>query len=69
MYFPAINLGGFIMPAEVDVEKCDACGTCVEECPVEAITLNDHAKINADECTECGTCVEVCPNSAITLEE
>lgn len=57
------------MPAVIDKEKCDACGTCVEECPVEAITLNDCAKVDADECTECGSCVEVCPNEAITLEE
>lgn len=57
------------MPAVVSSEKCDACGTCVDECPVEAITLNDHAKVDADECTDCGTCVEVCPNEAITLED
>ena len=57
------------MPAVVDKEKCDACGTCVDECPVEAITLNDFAKVDVEECTECGTCVEVCPNEAITLEE
>ena len=57
------------MPAVVNKEKCDACGTCVDECPVEAIKLNDHAKVDPDECTECGTCVDVCPNDAITLEE
>jgi ferredoxin len=57
------------MPAVVNVEKCDACGTCVDECPFGAITLNDHAKIDEEECTECGTCVEACPNEAITLDE
>ena len=57
------------MPAVVNIEKCDGCGTCVDECPVECITLNDHAKVDADECTECGTCVEACPNDAITLDE
>ena len=27
------------MPAKVDLEKCDGCGTCAEECPVECITI------------------------------
>jgi ferredoxin len=58
-----------MMPAVINAEKCDACGTCVDECPVEAITLNDIAKVDADECTDCGTCVEVCPNEAITLDD
>ena len=27
----------------VDEEKCVACGVCVEECPVEAIAMEDVA--------------------------
>ncbi|HID26941.1 MAG TPA: 4Fe-4S dicluster domain-containing protein [Methanosarcinales archaeon] len=59
------------MVAIVDVEECTGCGTCVEDCPVEAITLNDEdiAVIDEDTCTDCGTCVDVCPTSAISLEE
>jgi ferredoxin len=56
------------MPAVVDEGKCDGCGTCVDECPVGAIELNDVAHVDEDICTECGTCVEVCPNEAITIE-
>ncbi|MEW6618620.1 MAG: 4Fe-4S binding protein [bacterium] len=58
------------MPAIVDTEKCDGCGTCVEVCPTEAIALEDDvAQVNEDECTECGTCVEECPNGAISMSE
>jgi ferredoxin len=58
------------MPAVVDPEKCEGCETCVEECPVEAISINDDgvAEVDEDECVECGTCVDVCPNDAITME-
>jgi len=58
------------MPAVVDPEKCEGCETCVDECPVEAISMNDDgiAEVDADECVECETCVDVCPNEAITME-
>jgi ferredoxin len=56
------------MPAVIDKEMCDSCGTCVDECPMGAIELNEKAEVDEDICTECGTCVDVCPNDAITLE-
>ncbi|MBM4045273.1 MAG: 4Fe-4S dicluster domain-containing protein [Planctomycetes bacterium] len=57
------------MPAKVNADKCDGCGSCVEVCPVECIKVVDEvARINEDECTDCGTCVEECPNEAITLD-
>ena len=34
------------MPAVVNVDKCDGCGTCVEACPNEAITLK---KISSED--------------------
>ncbi len=58
------------MPAKVDRETCTGCETCVEACPVEAITMEDSvAKVNAEECTDCGTCVDECPVEAITMED
>ena len=38
------------MAAKVDPEKCDACGSCVDACPVQAIELKGKAVINAEEC-------------------
>jgi ferredoxin len=66
----AAILEDFIMPAVVNREECVSCGTCVEECPEEAITLDDQeiATVNAEKCTECKTCVEACPSEAISVE-
>jgi NAD-dependent dihydropyrimidine dehydrogenase PreA subunit len=60
------------MPAVVDPDKCDACGSCVEECSVECITLkgegdSKHAVVNAEECTDCETCIDVCEQDAISM--
>ena len=49
---------------------CVACGTCIDECPVGAISAGDDKySINPDMCTECGTCAGVCPSEAISLPE
>lgn len=56
-----------IIMAYVIGNDCIACGTCIDECPVGAISEGDIYKIDPDACTECGTCAEVCPNEAISL--
>jgi len=57
------------MPAKVDVKKCTGCESCVQECPSEAITINDgKASVSADACIDCGVCVGACPEEAISLE-
>ena len=57
------------MPAEVDPSLCVGCETCVDECPAEAITMEDGiAKVDRKKCTECKTCVDVCPSAAIQME-
>lgn len=55
------------MAAIVDKEKCTGCGTCVDTCPVEAITVEDKAVIDKENCIECGVCVDGCPEEAISL--
>jgi ferredoxin len=51
---------------KVDVVKCTGCGTCMETCPVEAITLlSGKAVIDNEVCNTCGECVQVCPDEAI----
>lgn len=51
----------------VNQELCTGCGTCVEECPVDAITLteDDVAQIGEEQCIRCGTCHDVCPVEAV----
>ena len=62
----------------VVAETCNGCGKCVNNCPVEAMTLvsaNDphkpnqrRAKLDEDVCLGCGVCVRVCPTKGILLE-
>ena len=47
-------------------EDCIACGECVEECPVGAISVQYHtARIEDKECIRCGRCHDVCPEKAV----
>ncbi len=45
-------------------EECLACGSCLSECPNDAIKEGDIYKIT-ESCLECGLCVEACPVGAI----
>jgi heterodisulfide reductase subunit A-like polyferredoxin len=57
------------MTAIVDEGKCTACETCVDECPAQAILMNNEkAKVDKELCVDCGSCVDVCPSEAIHLE-
>jgi pyruvate formate lyase activating enzyme len=48
--------------------KCIKCGTCIEECPENAITLTKEGIItDSDFCKNCGICAEVCPTKAIEM--
>ena len=46
-------------------EDCIACGACIDECPVEAISEGDIYVIDPEICTDCGDCVDACPSEAI----
>ena len=56
------------MAYKILVDECTACGTCLDECPVEAISEGDVYKIDPDVCTDCGACADVCPVEAIVPE-
>ena len=50
-------------------DACVNCGTCAENCPVEAIAEGEGTYvINTDVCVDCGTCVDNCPVEAIVEE-
>jgi Pyruvate/2-oxoacid:ferredoxin oxidoreductase delta subunit len=55
--------------AEIDADKCIACGTCLDErCQVGAIEEGDDAyRIIPDRCIGCGLCISTCLNDAIRL--
>lgn len=51
-------------------DDCTMCGTCVDECPVEAISEGDPKYIiDAYTCIDCGACAEACPVDAISEGE
>ncbi|MFH1061140.1 MAG: electron transfer flavoprotein subunit alpha [Pseudomonadota bacterium] len=53
----------------IDRQACTGCGSCVDACPFEALSLvNDKASVN-DACTLCGSCVDACPEGALSIEE
>ena len=49
-------------------EKCDFCGSCVEICPCDAITVDVDWRYNSVICDGCGKCVAVCTNGALSYE-
>jgi uncharacterized protein (DUF362 family)/Pyruvate/2-oxoacid:ferredoxin oxidoreductase delta subunit len=57
-----------IMRPQADPELCTGCGTCVDQCPVSALSMDgDIPKVDADICISCFCCQEICPEKAITL--
>ena len=58
------NTKTYIM-AYVITDDCIACGTCIDECPIEAISEGDIYKIDSETCTDCGSCSSACPTEAI----
>ena len=50
----------------INVEDCNGCGICVEECPVDTIAMKDEeAEIDMGGCIRCGVCHDVCPQDAV----
>jgi ferredoxin len=47
---------------------CSGCGTCIDRCQMEAITVpNGVAEVDLDRCIGCGLCVSTCDTGAMTL--
>lgn len=57
--------------ANVDKNRCAACGACAKECPKAAIEVwkGCYAKVNRELCIGCGKCAKICPADCITVEE
>jgi len=53
---------------EADPQRCTACASCVEHCPVAALSMvEDLPKADPALCITCFCCQELCPEKAITL--
>jgi len=44
--------------------RCALCGTCIDACPQDGISINGFASTNRSECDVCGQCAEVCYHGA-----
>ncbi|MGD8993542.1 MAG: DUF362 domain-containing protein, partial [Desulfobacterales bacterium] len=58
----------FSVRPKVMYHRCIACGTCIEGCPVKAISfVKERAYIDDDKCIRCYCCHEICPEEAVGL--
>lgn len=54
--------------AAIDADICEACSTCVERCPMEAVVeVEEGVRFDPARCIGCGVCMSTCPQEAITL--
>jgi len=59
-----------LITLRVDSKACRACGRCVKQCPVDAISDGAQKKpavINQSQCVRCRACFEVCPFNAVQV--
>ena len=56
-----------LFEAVVDEEACTGCETCLERCPVGAVTVEEAASVDRDKCLGCGLCAGACPTEAISM--
>ncbi|SCY73944.1 4Fe-4S binding protein [Desulfoluna spongiiphila] len=57
--------------AHVDADACTGCGTCMERCHFNAITIPEGcaATVDLDICMGCGQCAVGCPEEAMSMTE
>lgn len=67
MVTPTANYTNYI--AQINLDLCIGCGTCVEKCHELIIELNDDNIAERDEerCIGCGVCAYFCPENAISM--
>ena len=54
----------------INSDKCDACLTCIDICPMDAISADEeYAAVDLDRCIGCGVCVSKCPTNAVELKK
>lgn len=55
--------------AQIDKNRCVACGACIKECPRNAIDIwkGCYARINLERCIGCGKCASICPAGSIEI--
>ncbi len=58
--------------ATVQLDRCNGCGQCLEDCPYDAVSIQarsdgarweNEAVVNPELCASCGICIGSCPSS------
>lgn len=63
---PMLASSGYV--SLVDETLCQGCGTCLNFCQFEALSLPDGvAAVDSARCMGCGVCVSHCPEAALSL--
>jgi NAD-dependent dihydropyrimidine dehydrogenase PreA subunit len=64
-----------MVKVEIDLNKCDGDGTCVDVCPVDVFELQEiegktkAVVVDNDACIVCRACEVQCPEQAITVTD
>jgi uncharacterized protein (DUF362 family)/ferredoxin-like protein FixX len=52
-----------------DPDSCTSCGSCVEQCPAQALSMpDDLPQVDMALCVTCFCCQEICPEKAMALQ-
>lgn len=57
--------------AKIDPDNCTACGSCVDVCPMNAISIQEDnaAFVDKNRCIGCGLCYTRCDFDSIAVEQ
>ena len=57
-----------LLTPQANPDWCTGCGTCIEQCPMSALSMcDDLPQVDPEACIACFCCQEICPEKAITL--
>jgi len=70
-HVPGQYLDGIIQPINglhVEVtDSCTGCGTCLDTCAFNAISIIDGKAVHNQQCRGCGRCERFCPENAVKI--
>ena len=61
--YPYVKAGAVSLHPAGD-QSCNRCGTCVQICPVGAISSDNPGETNTKKCIACTACIAACPQHA-----
>ncbi len=53
--------------AQLDADKCTACGQCLDVCWYDALSMQGDLPVKSEACVGCGYCFQVCPTGALEV--